>query len=480
MIGVFYILSQALGVVGFALLVPAAIGIVAGDPAGEVFLVIAGLIGFVAGAAFFALRGRRRKIARIHGVATVVIVWVGLPFVAAAPIAWSSSAGYLGALFEASSGLTTTGATVFAALSEVGPAVLFWRAELQWLGGLFTLLTFTAILAPLGIGGLSARGLVVVGRQTGDLGRTIHLLRDVVVVYALGTGACAGLLFTVGLPAFDAFSLALSTVSTGGFMPRDGGLSVYANAPANAIVAIFMLIGATSIVWHRVVIDRRSAKLSEHIDSYWVIIMAVIVGLGYAAVLLEPASTLLTAIGEGLFTGISLITTTGVEVHSGSLAALPGSLVLFFAVAGGAALSTAGGLKLYRLGAMLVQSTGELHRLVFPNSVRGEARFGGMSYDAGAMRAIWANLAISAIVVLVAAVVLSLQLPTIDSALIAAVAAFSNIGPLYAAEWPVDEIWPHFVEFDGLSKSVMIVTMILGRIEVFVFVAMFSIADWRM
>ncbi len=102
MIGVFYILSQALGVIGFALLVPAIIGIVAGDPAGDVFLVIAGLVGFIAGAAFLALQGRRRNVRRIHGVATVVIIWIVLPFVAAAPIAWASSTGYLGALFEAS------------------------------------------------------------------------------------------------------------------------------------------------------------------------------------------------------------------------------------------------------------------------------------------------------------------------------------------------------------------------------------------
>jgi trk system potassium uptake protein TrkH len=216
--------------------------------------------------------------------------------------------------------------------------------------------------------------------------------------------------------------------------------------------------------------------LAEHRETYWVAAVMVGAALLYAWTF-RGMEQPLAALGEGLVNGISLVSTTGFDTHAGSLEALPDTIALFLAIAGGAALSTAGGLKLYRIGAMAVQSLHELKRLVFPHSVRS-TRFGSQPYDLQLMKAIWANLVLSLAVIVFAALLLALQLPTFDAALEAAVAAFSNIGPLYSDAGAAAPL-PAYHDFSLLSKLVTIATMILGRIEVIVLFAAVSVVYSR-
>src|SRR3990170_2895912 len=205
MIGVLHILAQALGGLATALLVPAAIALASDQRVAENFLVVAGLVGFMSGAIYFALRGRQGRVSRPAGLVLVVTVWVVLPPIAALPIMLSTGTDYLASVFEAASGFTTTGATVFSSLADVGPAVIFWRAGLQWLGGLATLFTFVMVLAPAELGGLSSRGLALIGAfgEAGP-GRVVQVIREIGIVYLTVTGLCFVLLFIGGVPTFDA------------------------------------------------------------------------------------------------------------------------------------------------------------------------------------------------------------------------------------------------------------------------------------
>ena len=478
MIGVLHILSQVLGGLAFALLVPVLIALVTGDGALQSFLLVSGLTGFLSGAIYFALQGRKPRFDRQASFVLVVALWIVLPLIAAVPFALRTDIGYAAAFFEATSGLTTTGATIFPSLSVLGPATIFWRAELQWLGGLATLVTFVTILAPAGLGGLSSRGLASIGGFS-DAGpdRIVHGLRHIVTLYALFTGLCIILLFFTGIPTFDAICLSLAAISTGGFMPVDGDLSVYANPYADGILTIFMALGATSILWHRLIFEGRRALLLEHRETYWVIAVMLIVGVIYAWNF-AGIEGLREALGEGFFNGVSLVSTTGFETRPGGLAAIPDTLVIFLAIAGGAALSPAGGLKFYRIGAMTVQSIHELRRLIFPHSVRS-TKFGSQPYDLALMKAIWANLVVSLGVIMFACLMLSLRLPGFDAAMVAAVSAFANIGPLYSPEWQIGPHWPAYSDFGVFSQLVMAATMILGRIEVIVLFAAMNVAYWR-
>ena len=133
--------------------------------------------------------------------------------------------------------------------------------------------------------------------------------------------------------------------------------------------------------------------------------MTVAVGLVYAWYF-SGSEDLARALGDGLFSGISLVSTTGFEIRAGGLGGVPDTLAILLALGGAAALSTAGGIKFYRIGAMTVQSMHELRRLIFPHSVRS-TRFGSQPYDLGLMKAIWANLVMVVVVVIASALLLS-------------------------------------------------------------------------
>lgn len=485
MLGVLHLLTQVLGCLAFAMLFPAAIALVGGNAdEAESFLLVAGLTGFIAGAIFFALRGRRWRLGRLAAFMLVLAVWIIPPLIAAIPIMAAAHISYLSAVFEAVSAYTTTGATMLPAIEPLGSAIIFWRVELQWLGGMMTLISIVTILAPAGVGGLTERNVALLGPAgEGGLSRSFATARTVAVMYSAATAICLGLLALVGIPVFDAVCLAFSTLSTGGFMPIDGDLGFYRNPYAELIIAFFMLIGATSIVWHRMILQGRWALALAHRESYWVIGVAILVGIAYAAMFTSLSDSIaeysvLAALRHGLFTGISLVTTTGFQPQAGALAMLPIAIVAALAIVGAGTMSTAGGIKFFRLGGMFIQSMHEMKRLVYPHSVRS-THFGSQPYDINLMKAIWAGAIVALAFVALSTLLLTLNHPSFHGGALAAISAFSNIGPLYAAEWDGSIGWPEFAEFDAFSKVIIIVTMIVGRIEAIALLTLVNLAYWR-
>ena len=161
------------------------------------------------------------------------------------------------------------------------------------------------------------------------------------------------------------------------------------------------------------------------------------------------------------------------------MAALPAVLALFLALIGGSGLSTAGGIKYYRIGALLTLSGQELRRLIYPHSVR-ESRFGSVPYNFEMMKAIFSNLFVCLLAVVVARLILlSVSLPDFGAAITAAIAGFSNIGPLYTAGWADPVAWTPYSEFDGFAKLVFIVTHDSRSAEDPRRLAAFNLAYWR-
>ena len=364
MVRVFIYLSQLLGIFAVAMLVPAVIGLLTHDRAtADGFMLAAALTAFLSGAIFFALRGRRGRLDRVAGFMLVLAIWVLPPIVGAIPLMRPAGVDYLTALFEAASGYTTTGASALPTLRGIGFAAVFWRAELQWLGGLMTLVTIVMLLAPTQIGGIPNRQLPLIGsvgeRRAATPGNILPTVLAIAAAYSAATAICVVLLLATGIPPFDAVCLALSTVSTGGFMPMNGGLYLYRNAGAEFVIMVFMMIGATSILWHRMMAPGRWRLVKEHRESYWVVGVVVTVGIAYAIAITRSSDVPsflypLTALRQGLFTAASLVSTTGFHARLHGFATLPLLIVLFLAIIGGGAFSTAGGLKFFRIGGMLV------------------------------------------------------------------------------------------------------------------------------
>ncbi|PLW77601.1 TrkH family potassium uptake protein [Cohaesibacter celericrescens] len=485
MTAILYFLSILLGALGALMLPTALVAISAGDMAlAEGFLLTSGLTGFLSGGVYFALRGQNKELANAQTFLLCVVTWFGLPLAAAFPFMLSGELSGIDSLFEATSGLTTTGSTMFRTLAEVPTAIVFWRAILQWFGGFLTLLSFILILSPSGVGGLPDRQAGLMERNLGDdTGRIFFVVRQIGAAYCFFTLSLAWLLIISGLGAFDAICLAFSTLSTGGFMPIDGTIAAYDNRLAEFFIAIGMIIGATSILWHRMAVRGKVQLLVEHRESYALLGLVLALGLLYSIVLFQLAGSASvlppsSALRQGFFTAISLISTTGVELRHADVTVLPGILVVCIALIGATPFSTAGGLKLYRIGAMTVQATREIGRLIYPHSIRG-GRFGRTSYTMQLMKAIWASFLLSMIFIAIVAGIVTYDIGHFDGGLIAAVSNFSNIGPLYSSGWTQTNEWPAYADMGLAVKYALIVTMILGRIEIIVVLGALNVNFWR-
>ena len=427
----------------------------------------------------------RFQIDRIQSYILIVVCWFSLPIIGSIPLFAFTDLNYVDIIFESVSGFTTTGATILENPSELSRPLLLWRAILQWSGGLFTLLSIVIILAPSGIGGLPNRFLKLINLNTAEGGRRIvGTILEIMRAYALLTVICFIALIFTGLNILDAACLSLSTLSTGGFVPHDGNISIYQNPIVELLLIVFMLIGGTSVLWHRMLIQGQRELLIEHRESYSIIATAMLLGVIFIVVLIATTGvsnlvSLLALVKDGLFSAVSLISTTGFSVRENGFSMLPYSFILFVALLGGGLFSTAGGLKQYRLIGMFVYIRHELEGLIYPHGVRSLHQ-GGEAYSNRTMKAVWSFFTVAILSVIFGSLILALDATSFEAALMASVASFSNIGPVYSPEWidSQNKIWPEIWELSGLSKITMCVIMILGRLEVLVIFAALNRTFW--
>lgn len=471
----------AAGTMAVFLVFAAMVAVVRREPAAIVFLLTALLTVFAAGSVHLATRNRVARADRVSSYALLVAIWVGLPIVAAVPIAATTSLGPVGAWFEAVAAFTTTGATQVHDLESLPRSTLAWLLSLQWLGGLVTLVGVVAVLAPAGIGGLpdhSARALELGSSESTALDDAV---RQILPIYAGATVVCMLMLYAVGLRGFDAFGLASAALSTGGLMPDADGMAAYGTVAVKIVFMFFMLVGGTSILWHRMLLMRRFRLAFSQRENMAALLVCLAIGILAAAARYdtpEGHQSLPMALEDGLFTAISLVTTTGVEPHAGAFATLPLALVTLLIFIGGATFSTSGGIKMYRIGVMGVQSLLELNRLVLPHAVRPR-RLGRQTVSLEMMKAIWICFAIASAVFVVLTAAVAPAMPTFEAAYVATLSALTNAGPVYAAGWTGAETWPEWGALPTYAQVILALAMILGRLEILMVLGLIHFGFWR-
>lgn len=462
--GVLALATLACTLIGLADADTAAVSIFAGLTLGLVFFSLSVRIAF----AKRPLRATRSVSFRV-----LALLWLAVPIIASAPFLQLTDVTFPQAVFEAASAFTTTGGTIYTSLEDVPRSIIGWRAILQWLGGLATLASIIVVLAPSGAGGTP---LLRFGGDMEQIFRT--RLSSIIGVYSAMTLACFVLIFAAGIPAFEAFALSLSTLSTGGMMPTDGTLSDYQTPLAEWIIGVFVLIGATSLLWYRMVATGRLGRSITLVESASVFAVAALLSLAYAVAFARAAGSeevlsIIDAAREGFVTATSLISTTGFEARNAGAAALPLALILVILLVGGGMFSTAGGLKFYRLALMTRHSVKELERVLYPHSISTD-QFGRFSYDTEAMRAVWTTLVLFVSAWAVSALVLaSTGLPA-PAALVAALSNLSNIGQAYTFGWVEFGVWPAYAEMSPAATHALVFTMIIGRLEIIGLIAGFG------
>lgn len=484
---VFHIIGWVLSALSAIMLLPAAFALTNDSlTLFQAFIIPAFIVGFIGGCLILSFRGGTDFSSRWESLLLLGLVWAVVPVAAALPF---YTAGYpkglVAAYFEATSGFTTTGSSAIVDLGQTPRSIIVWRALLQWAGGLTTLLSIAALMGPLAGSTLLDRQLRVIGRSThGSVRHMLDSLRSIMPIYSALTMGCFAFLTFCGIPAFDAFCLAMSTVSTGGFMPREGTIELYGSPSAELVLAFFMITGAVSVIWLRAILQKRWTLVRDTREPYWIITAIALLAIPLWLVLLDRSFesgwlAVFHSFTSSFASAASIISTTGLSISEPVQIIIPYLVLLAFAFVGGGRFSSAGGLKMFRAVSMLRQIGRELQLLIYPHGVR-PARYGEESTDAELIRTIWITFAVTMIALGLVAILLGASGIVLPGALMASVGALSNIGPVYEmarlADFPNA---PSYAEMSAFAHLSLCLGMIAGRVEILALLTIFNLANWR-
>ncbi len=462
-------LAAALAALGLLVLIPAIMEAREGGAFLAVYLATSACCLFLALMVRFTTDGSGLHFRRAHGLAGLTVLWLVLPLAATPAVALTSGLSPLASWLEAVSALTTTGIT---SLRHAPASLYVWLALLQWCGGLLTVVSVVAVLAPAGLGGLPDR--TPKGGVALDAVDLRGVALDAAPIYVALTLLALLVLMVGGHSLYVSFTLATAVASAGAHLPPEAQLALALEESPKWLLLPFLLWSATSVRWHRALVTRRTHAAPEQKESLVILAYWAVLGVVLGAFLFRGSDVPpFAALRDGLFTAASLISTSGIGPHDGTYANLPMGLVIAVVLLGGGALSVAGGLKMLRLRAMLLRMRGDLLRLVYPHLVQpaslGEGGVGS------AMRGVWVGAATLFAVFGALLVALAPGLPSFDAALAAAAAVISNTGPVYDA----GGAWPPLGSLPVASVLAAGFGMIAGRLEVIGFFVMLHLAMWR-
>ncbi len=478
-----YVVGLFLLCVGAAMLAPALLDYWSGSYDWRAFLVSAVLTCLTGGALVLGCdAGKAARLSIPQTFLLVVATWVLLPIFGALPFLFGDiNATPIDALFEAVSGLTTTGATVFTGLELAPPGVLIWRGLLQWIGGVGVVIFAVAFLPSLRIGGMQ----LFARADGGDPEAVaIYAVRDigppVLLMYSILTAACAVAYGLCGMQAFDALTHALTTVATGGFGNYDRSFAEVF-PPAVEYAAIFFMIASALPLLRYVEVAQGRTGAFAHDPQVRGFLIAVVAAAAVVFVGRFDASdggeiSVEAAFRQALFNTVSLMTGTGYSSADYNDWG-PIAIATLFAVGliGGCAGSSSCSVKIFRyqiLGAIAIR---EFRRARYPNGAF-TVRYAGqrVSHDVETSVVAFFFLFLASLVVIT--VLLCATGLDLETAFSGAASALANIGPGFG-----ETIGPtgSFRELPDTSKAILIIAMLLGRLELISVLVLLSPAFWR-
>ena len=436
-------------------------------------------IALVCGLLFWLPLHKRTDVIRSRdGFVIVAMMWTAISVLGAVPFWLALDMSFADAFFEAVSGYTTTGATVIVGLDTLSPSILFYRQELQWLGGIGVIVLAIALLPMLGIGGMQLYKAEIPGPFKSEkvTPRITRTARNVCVVYVALTGACALAFWLAGMGPFDAIAHSFSTLSTGGYSTHDASIAYFDSRAIETVAIVFMLIGGISFSTHFAVWQTSQAGRYWQ-DSQVRLFVSIVAALTVlvAGVLYATGETaqLPAALRYATFEVVTVITTTGFGIADFSVwpLALP-VLLMFAGFLGGCAGSTAGGIKMIRFVILGKQAGVHIQKLVHPQAVR-RIKADGLIVPDAVIESIWGFFMVY--VALFAVLMIVVMMDGMDqiTAFGAVATCINNVGP------GLGEVAANFVSVSAFSKVVLAIAMLLGRLEIFTFLVLLTPAFWR-
>lgn len=429
---------------------------------------------------WFPLRDKHQELKSRDGFLIVVLFWTVLSLFGALPFILTqySHISITDGIFESVSGFTATGSSVFAGLSALPHAILYYRQQLQLLGGMGIIVLAVAILPMLGVGGMQLFRAETPG-PVKDNKLTPRLAETAKALWYIYTGlivVCSFLYWFYGMSWFEAIGESFSTVATGGFSIHDASFDYYNSTAIDIVSSIFMLLGGANFGLHYLFLKRKSLRCYlEDIEFCTYIKMLFITSIIVIATLMitKYAPVNWHTVVQSIFTVISLATTTGFT--SGHFEAWPTFLpylLMITAIIGGCAASTSGGIKVIRLVLLRKQGQRELTRLVHPKAVL-PMKFGEQVLPEPVIQAIWGFVSVFIVVYIVLLLALLATGLDMTTAFGALTSAISNTGVA------IGDVANNFVLLSTPAKWILIFAMLAGRLEIFTLLVLFTKAFWR-
>ncbi len=424
---------------------------------------------------------RSRKDLRLRdGFLVVAAFWTVLGTFGAAPLYFADSItmSLTDAVFESISGLTTTGATVLTGLDELPKSILYYRQQLQWLGGMGIIVLAVAVLPMLGVGGMQLYRAETPGpvKDTKLTPRITETAKALWYVYLAFTISCAVAYMVAGMDWFDALCHAFSTVAIGGFSTHDMSIGYFDSTAIDLVAIVFMFAAGINFslhfyAWRYVSVKHYS--LDPEFRAYAGILLAlsvlVIAGLFQHHSYDNAGDTIV----NGLFQAVSIATTTGFTTANYSMwpAAIP-VLLIFASFIGGSAGSTAGGIKVIRWLLIYKQGVREIVRLVHP-SAEIPVKLGNKAVPHRVVDAVWGFFSIY--VVVFSAMLILMMATGLDqvTAFSAVAATLNNLGP------GLGDVASGFTTLSNPAKWIAVAGMLLGRLEIFTLLVLITPTFWR-
>lgn len=474
---VFHILSMVIFGTAITAILPLLADAVSGQHEWVVFAVSAAAMGFFGGACLLATREERSKGISLRTAFLLTgLSWLVLPLFAALPFL-DLGLSYADAIFEATSGITTTGSTVITGLDDLPPGILLWRSILQWIGGIGILVMAVVLLPFMRIGG--AQLFRTESSETSEKvePRWFVLMSNILLVYLFLTLLCGVVYWLLGMTAFDAVCHAMATLSTGGYSTHDASFGYFDSGALQWAATLFMLSGAIPFYVYIKALRTDVRALFSDSQVRVLVLFLIITSVGMAAWLSRHGHI---GFGEALtltfFNITSVVSTTGfasVDYTLWGTGAIGAFLILTFV--GGCSGSTSGAIKIYRFQVLTQVIGAHIKRLTSPHRVV-PTFFNGRPLSDDAAISVLAFLTMFVATIALCTLALTFMDLDLITAYSASVTAITNVGPGLG---PVVGPAGNFSSLPDSAKLLLAFAMILGRLEIFTILVIFDRGFWK-
>lgn len=475
---IFRILGFLLIVEGIAMLLAFGVALIYNGYDQNSFLISSGVSIFAGALIVLLTSGSEKEVGRKEGYIIVTSVWVLFSFIGSLPYIISGAIPcFTDAFFETISGFTTTGSTVITDIESMPHGILFWRSITQWLGGMGIIVLSLAVLPVFGIGGMQLFMAEVTGPSPYKLSPRIKQTARTLWIIYLGFTVLETVLLRIGgMNFFDAVCHSFTTMATGGFSTKQASVAYWSSPFIQYVIILFMFLAGTNFsLLYLAFSGGLKTVFKDEEFKYYSLFVA-----GFSLVIFSGLFFTTNRGGEqafrdSLFQVVSIITTTGFATDD-YLTWVPILTILIFALFffGGSTGSTGGGIKIMRIVLLLKNSYYELYRLVHPQAVI-PVKFNKRSVDAKIITNVLAFFIFYFIIFFVSVVIFTIMEPDLESSMGAVATCLGNIGPGLGKLGPLD----NFFHIQPVEKWFLSFLMLLGRLELFTVLVLFSPSFWK-